>query len=171
MQPLNAVPIEVLTAKKKAAERLRSEFLFGIHDGLFTIPEVINAAIEAENRALLKSRLYQLLLAAREISEPAARRIVEGTLALSAGRDAPTARSISTTYQSMNLKWLLDARSSGRRLACLFEMMVREGVGVTKRSAPWPGFPMAPAPQEATRGTTMASYANLAPAASSKATS
>lgn len=160
MQPINAVPIEVLAAQKKAADRLRSEFMFGIHDGLFTIPEVICAAVEPANRPLLKSRLYQLLLAVREISEPKARRIVENTLSLSASKATPTAKSLRINYQKANLAWLLDERSNGRRLACLFDAMVKEGVGTEKRAEPWPGFPMSAPPAEATRGTTMAGYSD-----------
>lgn len=132
--PPNPTPPATASAVAAAARRTRAEMLFAVADGLFSVADVIESSAEPGNEAILRLRLVALLSAQPEVSTATAHTIVRRMLA-ALGEPASTRRL------DLTVAWLVDPRASGRRVLAFNDALHRTG-----RTAPWPGFPYAPAP-------------------------
>jgi hypothetical protein len=101
-----------LRSHQSKANEIRAEYLAGIYTGVLTVDDVVDAAISYEP-ALLRISLQQLLLSQPGVGRTAARRIVARTLEY---LDAPS--STRGKAASLNLAWLADRRTGGRRYIC-----------------------------------------------------
>lgn len=124
-----APPIESARAALSQARLMRAEYLIALAEGLITVQDVIDAALNDDGRPLRRISLRQLLLSQPGWGERRTTRL----LSVLAGRMGSTDRP-----KDMTIAWLLDPRCGGRRYLAWLD------VQQAKNSAPWPGFPFAP---------------------------
>lgn len=124
---------QAATARRSAAMR-RAEYLMSVTDGLLSINDVVNAAAEPGNKALLRITLHQLLL-----SQPGWGQVRAGT-AMDRLLGLLGLRLDVDRIRRLPLSWLLDPRAAGTRLLAWLDATTPQ------MGPPWPGFPFTAAP-------------------------
>lgn len=120
--------LAIANSAKREAQRMRSEWLFSIHVGVLSVPDLIQAATSESGRPLRRVTLSQLLEA-----QGWGRARIERAL------DHIRSQLGIASDRRLNVAWLIDARADGRRLHVWADAL-------QKRVAPWTGFPFAPCP-------------------------
>jgi hypothetical protein len=120
-------------ASASAAREVRAEWLFSLQIGLCSVPDIVAHACEPEGRPLLRLGLVRLLEAQDRWSRTSAINTINQTLRI-LGKPELTPREAA----KLNVQWLVDARSGGRRQLALADALDR------KANPPWAGFPYSP---------------------------
>ncbi|WP_156250841.1 hypothetical protein [Pseudactinotalea terrae] len=127
-------PAPQAAAARRSAAMRRAEYLMSVTDGLLSVNDVVNAAAEPGNKALLRITLHQLLLSQPGWGQVRAGAAMDRLVSLLGLRlDVGPLRRLP-------LSWLLDPRAAGTRLLAWLDATTPQ------MAAPWPGFPFTPAP-------------------------
>lgn len=129
-------PLATANQAADRARNIRAEWLTGIHMGLFTPADIIEAACEPDGKPLLRITLMRLLTEQDGWGLPKAKTVLERTLRLLDLRPAahPT--------RTLTVQWLIDARAGGRRIHAL-----ADAINDTTE-IPWAGFPYTTQPTQ-----------------------
>ncbi|GAA3635178.1 hypothetical protein GCM10022236_42230 [Microlunatus ginsengisoli] len=122
---------EQLTAAADRAREGRARFLLAVLDGSQSLAEVPWTACAGDDRRLLRVRLRQLVTTA-PLWDARRSNAALGHVAMLAG-------AAFAEVRDAQLAWLVDPRSSGRRILAWLDAF-------RPRSRPWHGFPFAPVP-------------------------
>lgn len=125
--------LAVANASAINARAVRAEWLATLQIGLCTIADIVTFACEPDGRPLLKLGLVRLLEAQDGWSRHRAIATINQTARLLKLQELTSAAATK-----LNVQWLVDARSGGRRQLALADAM--DG----KNELPWPGFPYSP---------------------------
>jgi len=118
--------VSSLNSARRAAGRLRAQWLMLVNDGTFTPTDLMKEAALTESKALLKLSLRQVLLS----QQGWGRKRTDGAIDHVAGViDARIDR------RHLTVGWLLDPRAGGRRFAAWLDAFQ------PKTGPLWPGFP------------------------------
>lgn len=129
--------LEKANQKKFDAERTRSEWIASLYSGVLSVPDLLQAAAGRgpDAAALRRISLRRLLTAQPDWGSARATRVLDH---LSGLFGVPEERRL-------NVAWLIDARTDGRRLHAFADAL-------HPRGTPWPGFPLAPEPTRGDHG-------------------
>lgn len=130
--------IAALHAKKKSAERMRSEWILSLSAGYITAADLIRAACTDEHKPLLRLSLRRVLINQPGWGDVRTKRALNQLRAV-LGLTASDSRRLTVS-------WLLDSRAGGRRVEAWADCLD------DKSNPPWPGFPHAPEPKGASLG-------------------
>lgn len=128
-----AAPAHAADARRSAALR-RAEHLMAVTDGMLSIADVVEAACQPGNKALLRITLHQLLLSQPGWGEVRTSATLQRLLTLLGLRLDP-ART-----RRLPVAWLVDPRAAGTRLLAWLDATNPQ------MAAPWPGYPFTPPP-------------------------
>ena len=111
--------------------------------GFATPVQIIQRACLPDNAPLLRIRLTKLLRSQEGWGQERTIRTLRKMMFLLDERrtrhdDAGMRYVNGNDFSHVNIAWLVDARAGGRRVLAFSEAMNDD------RSAPWPGFPLAP---------------------------
>lgn len=115
------------------ARDVRGEWLYSLQLGAVGVGDIIAHACEPEGRPLLRISVVRLLEAQDGWSRAAAIAAMNQALRV-LGRAELAPREVL----KLNIQWLVDARSGGRRQLALADAMDE------KSDPPWLGFPYSP---------------------------
>ncbi|GAA4153738.1 hypothetical protein GCM10022286_00490 [Gryllotalpicola daejeonensis] len=135
MSPL--APQPVAQSYQLAARRQRAAALLRVTAGEITVPDLIREACSEAGRPLLRLTLRQVLLAQPKWTKGR----VERTLI----RLGQVLEADLGEHARLNLAWLVDPRSGGRRFTAFCDCLV------PSQAPPWDGFPWTPRPKPARR--------------------
>ncbi len=122
-----AVPLAVANISRSQANNLRAEWLIGLATDLLTVLDLLAHATTPDGRPLRRISLLQLLTAQVGCGQVRAMATLHQLRAL---------LRCSTPYTAMTIGWLLDNRTSGRRLLA-FATAMQGGA-----NCPWAGWPL-----------------------------
>lgn len=121
----------VATISRANARLVRAEWLIGIVNGELTPLDLLTFAATAPGRPLRRVSLFQLLTAQPGVGPVTAKVTLDQLRAL---------LRCTTPNPVMTVGWLLDNRTSGRRLLAFTNAVAARDL------APWPGWPLTKPP-------------------------
>ena len=121
------VPLAVANISRARARLLRAEWLIGIAQGALTPLDCLVFATTAQGRPLRRISLFQLITAQPGVGPATAKVVLDQIRAL---------LRCTTQNPTMTVGWLLDNRTSGRRLLAFTTALAGRNL------APWPGWPL-----------------------------
>lgn len=133
-----------LIAQRHRANTARGELLQLIADGILTPWEALVAAATADEKALLRLTLHQLITASPGIGQARAHRITAQVVHILGTTEAaaPTGR--------VTLAYVLDEQARGKRLLAVLDAFISHGLIREEGDLPvWTGFPFTPCPVDA----------------------
>lgn len=133
-----------LIAQRHRANTARGELLQLIADGILTPWEALVAAATADEKALLRLTLDQLITAGPGIGQARAHRITAQVVHILGTTEAaaPTGR--------VTLAYVLDEQARGKRLLAVLDAFISHGLIREEGDLPvWSGFPFTPCPVDA----------------------
>jgi len=133
-----------LIAQRHRANTARGELLQLIADGILSPWEALIAAATADEKALLRLTLDQLITAGPGIGQARAHRITAQVVHILGTTEAaaPTGR--------VTLAYVLDEQARGKRLLAVLDAFISHGLIREEGDLPvWSGFPFTPCPVDA----------------------
>jgi hypothetical protein len=115
-----------LNSARRAAARIRGEWLMFINDGTFSPGDLMKEAALPESKALLKLSLRQVLLSQRGWGRKRTDAVIDHIAGVIGAK---------IDRRHLTVGWLLDPRAGGRRFAAWLDAFQ------PKTGPIWPGFP------------------------------
>lgn len=121
-----AFDVSALNTARRAASRIRAEWLMHINEGTLTPSDLMKEAARPEARPLLKLSLRQILLSQQGWGRKRADSALDHVAGVIGGK---------IDRRHLTVGWLLDPRAGGRRFAAWLDAFQ------PKTGPLWPGFP------------------------------